>query len=151
GVRELIAAHIQTSGRDLEAAIDQLHTYVQLTNGAVTEETVFNILKTLGSGVYADGVDLNTVLEAAAAFYGFTLNELAGRKRTKEVAQARQIAMYLARTETDASFPQIAAALGGRDHTTVLYGCARIADLVKTDTTVANDLDKIRAQLARIN
>jgi chromosomal replication initiator protein len=146
-VRTLIAAKISTSARDLEGAIDQLHTYTQLTGQPITSPTARMVLKSLGTPVNQDGVSLSAVLEATAKYYGLTIDDLSSRKRTKIVAQARQLAMYLAREETDASLPQIGDALGGRDHSTIVHGCAKIASLLESDSSLAQDLANIRQVL----
>ena len=78
-------------------------------------------------------IDLPDVVAATAAHYGLLPVDLTGKNRTKAVNQGRQLAMYLARTLTDASLPQIGLALGGRDHSTVLHGCTRIAEALLTD------------------
>lgn len=148
-VRDLIAAQITTSVRDLESAVEQLRTYSQLTGQAVTLPAARQVLKILGSAPQRPGVTLVSVLEATAHHYGLTVQDLAGRKRTKEVALARQVAMYLAREEVGASLPQIGEALGGRDHSTVVYGCARIAELVQSDLAAAGDIAAIREQLGQ--
>ena len=62
--------------------------------------------------------------------YGVTLSEMQDSGRAKRVSFPRQVAMYLARTETDESFPTIGDYLGGRDHTTILYGYEKVAELL---------------------
>jgi chromosomal replication initiator protein len=146
-VRALMAGHITTSLRDLESAVEQLHTYSRLTGHAITEPVACMVLKALGSAVGQEAVSLDDVLAATARHYGISRADLAGRKRTRIVAQARQVAMYIARLETAASLPQVGEALGGRDHSTVVHGCARIASLLETDPALAQDVQAIRQQL----
>jgi chromosomal replication initiator protein len=147
-VRGMIAAGITTSARDLESAVEQLHTYTQLTGQMITAAAGQMVLKALGTPVSHAAVSLNMLVEATARHYGLTADDLASRKRTRIVAQARQMAMYLARAETDASLPQIGEALGGRDHSTILHGCARITALMETDSALAQDAQAIRQTLS---
>ena len=70
-----------------------------------------------------------------------------GRERTRQVALPRQIAMYLMREEGNISLPQIGEALGGRDHTTVMYGCDKISDLLERDDHFRRQVLEIREQL----
>jgi len=70
-----------------------------------------------------------------------------GRDRSRKVALPRQIAMYLMREEGNISLPQIGEALGGRDHTTVMYGCEKIADLLERDDQFRRQVIEIREQL----
>ena len=75
------------------------------------------------------------------------MDDLLSKRRTKAVVRARQIAMYLAREETAASFPQIGAALGGRNHSTVLHGYQKIAGEVDLDEDLRREVSDIRRQL----
>jgi chromosomal replication initiator protein len=143
-VRGLIAGRVEASARDLESAVEQLHTYAQLTRQPITGQMARMVLKSLGSSAAQDIVSLNAVVEAATSYFRLSPDDLAGRKRTQIIARARQLVMYLAREETTASLPQIGEALGGRDHSTVVHGCARIAALITTDATVAGDVESIR-------
>jgi chromosomal replication initiator protein len=144
-LRDLIAARIVNSVRDLESAIEQLHTYTGLTGQPLTRDVASTVLKSLGT---AGLVTLDMVLQTVAEYYGVPVEALAGRQRTRHIAQARQLAMYLAREETNASLPQIGEALGGRDHSTVVHGCARISELMAADSAVAQEVAAIRLVLA---
>jgi chromosomal replication initiator protein len=146
-VRSLIAGRITTSARDLESAVEQLHTYAQLTGQAITLPVARVVLRQLGSLTQQEAIPLSAVLEVTARYYGLTVEDLASRKRTKVIAQARQLAMYLAREETETSLPQIGQALGGRDHSTVVHGCTRIASLLASDPALAQDIAAIRRML----
>lgn len=148
-VRDLIAARISTSVRDLESAIEQLDTYTGLTHQPISVMTASRVLKTLGTSGQLETVSLETVLEATSQYYRLSMTDLASRKRTKIIVQARQLAMYLARESTDATLPQIGEALGGRDHSTVMHGCAKIASMIASDMTLANDVSEIRALLSQ--
>jgi chromosomal replication initiator protein len=75
------------------------------------------------------------------------MERMLGRDRSKEVALPRQIAMYLLREEANISLPQIGLALGGRDHTTILYGIEKITDLLERDDRLRRQLIDIREQL----
>jgi chromosomal replication initiator protein len=73
--------------------------------------------------------------------------DLCGPRRTRQLALPRQVAMYLIREETDESLPRIGQALGGRDHTTVMYGYERIADRLETDEGLRRQVIAIRSSL----
>ncbi len=73
------------------------------------------------------------VLHAVSRTFGVSEERLLGRERTREVALPRQIAMYLMREEGGVSLPRIGDFVGGRDHTTVLYACDKVNDLMETD------------------
>jgi chromosomal replication initiator protein len=75
------------------------------------------------------------------------MERLLSRDRSRKVALPRQIAMYLLREESNISLPQIGDALGGRDHTTVMYGCDKIADLLERDDRLRRQVIDIRERL----
>jgi chromosomal replication initiator protein len=87
------------------------------------------------------------VIRKVADVFGVTLERILGRDRSREVALPRQIAMYLLREEAKISLPQIGEALGGRDHTTVMYGCDKIADLLERDDRLRRQIIDLREQL----
>jgi chromosomal replication initiator protein len=146
-VLELLAARLTTNVRDLESAIDQLDTYSGLTSQAVTRELALMVLRALGADqARAERTALERVLSAVAAHYRLSVSDLASPKRTKAIARARQMAMYVAREFSDASLKQIGEALK-RDHSTVAHGCAKIAAQLAHDSALSADLEAIRAAL----
>ncbi|MCC7206850.1 MAG: chromosomal replication initiator protein DnaA [Anaerolineae bacterium] len=145
-VCDLLAARITGGVRDLEAAVEQIHTNVSLTGQAI-HAAAEHVLRTLGAPARASAVTLDGLLDAVAAFYGLNVDDLVGRKRAKAIVRARQVAMYLARECTDASLPLIGQALGGRDHSTVLHGCVRIAEMLAGEPGFKDELDSLRTRL----
>jgi chromosomal replication initiator protein len=75
------------------------------------------------------------------------MDDLASASRKRSIAYPRQVAMYIARNETDASLPQIGTYLGGRDHTTIMYGCDKIASEVETNSSTRREVLEIKARL----
>lgn len=146
-VLELLATRLVTNVRDLQSAIEQLDTYSGLTSQAVTRELALMVLRTLGAErAHAERTSLGRVLQVVAAHYRLSVSDLASRKRTKAIATARQMAMYVARELSDASLAQIGSALN-RDHSTVAHGCTRIAEQIAHDSALSADFEAIRATL----
>ena len=140
-----IAESIQENIRELEGALTRVMAYADLLGHAVTLEIANSALadllprhRTLTAG---------QILLNVAEYFHFSSEVLTGRDRTKETAWARQVAMYLIRAETDASLPTIGEVLGGRDHTTVMYGCDKVADRIERDDSARKQLIAIRAGL----
>jgi len=141
----LIASQIQSNIRELEGALNRVAALSRLTDQPLTPEVAEAALSNLlprRSKLTAD-----QIIETVAHHFGLEVGALEGRNRSRAIARPRQIAMYLVREETEASLPQIGAALGGRDHTTVLYGCDRIADLIEEDTKLRREVIALRQQL----
>lgn len=94
-------------------------------------------------------VMIKTIKEEVAAFYGFTVLELESHRRHVKPTFARQVAMYLSSIMTHKSMPDIGTYFGGRDHTTVLHGRNKIAQLVETDPATAEAITKIKDHIMR--
>jgi chromosomal replication initiator protein len=143
-----IARQIQNNIRELEGALNRVVAYVQLTGYPATIKTAEMAL----ADILARPVTLtpDEIVEEVARYYNFNTDALRGRGRTKEIALSRQIAMYLAREETQASLPQIGEALG-RDHTTVLYGYDKINQQIEEDDGLRRDILAIRERLYDVN
>ena len=87
------------------------------------------------------------VVRSVADAFGVPIERMLGRDRSQEVALPRQIAMYLLREESNISLPQIGEVLGGRDHTTVMYGCEKINDLIERDDRLRRRVVEIREHI----
>jgi chromosomal replication initiator protein len=144
-VIEMIARCIQNNIRELEGALNRLCAYSDLTNSEITE--------TLAKTALADyitqqqSVNPEHIVGVVASAFGVERARLIGRERTQEIALPRQVAMYLLREETHQSLPQIGETLGGRDHTTVMYACDKVAGLIERDDRVRSQVMQIREQL----
>lgn len=136
-----IARKFQSNIRELEGALTRIVAYADLRGVPIDAELIDSALADLLPS--RTKIDPEQIINVVADTYGITIDKIMGRERTKMVARPRQIAMYLLREETDISLPQIGEALGGRDHTTVMYGHEKISDLMERD-------DKTRRQVLEI-
>jgi len=144
-ILDVIATRIQSNIRELEGALNRVLALSKLSDQPLTAqvaETALSQLLPQRSQVTAE-----QIVEAVAHHFSVKVPALQGRSRTRTIARPRQIAMYLIREETGASLPQIGAMLGGRDHTTVLYGCERIADLIEEDDSLRHEVVTLRQRL----
>jgi chromosomal replication initiator protein len=142
---EMIARRVQSNIRELEGALTRVVAYADLSGVPLSAQLVDSALADLlprRTEVQADEV-VRTVAEK----FGVPMDEMLGRGRSRKVALPRQIAMYLLREEANISLPQIGETLGGRDHTTVMYGCDKIADLLERDDRLRRQVIEIREQL----
>jgi chromosomal replication initiator protein len=132
-VIEIIAKNISTNVRDLEAALTKLLAYSELVHRDITLEIAQNQLKDVFSQSKQGNVTIDNILRVVADFYKLSYNDLKGKKRTKNIAFPRQVAMYIARDITEYSTTELGFEFGGRDHTTVMHGCQRIEERLKLD------------------
>ncbi len=144
-VIDLIAHRIQSNIRELEGALNRVIAHASLMRCPLTVEVAINALQDFGPAPGSLSVD--QIIEAVAQFYNLETKDLLGRRRSKDIVTARQMAMYLAREETNASLPQIGRALGGRDHTTVLHGYEKIRAQVEEDDRLRREMLAIRELL----
>ncbi len=125
-ILELIATRISSNVRALEGALIRAVAYAELNGLPLTRELAEGLL----TPEPGDGqLDIAAIKAEIASQYQITVTELEGENRDKRVAQARQIAIYLARELTGSSFPEIARAFGGRDHSTMVRAYRKIKDL----------------------
>ena len=144
-ILEYIAHQIQSNIRELEGALTRVLAFSDLSGKALdlelTKMALVDFLPEIGTP------DPNQILNIVAKAYNLTNEELLSRNRSKSIALPRQVAMYLLREVGNASLPQIGQQLGGRDHTTVMYACEKVADLIERDDMFRRQVFQIRDQL----
>jgi chromosomal replication initiator protein len=134
-VIEFVAAGVQANVRELEGALLRLLAQVQLEGGALTVETARHCLHDLMKQT-GPIIKLSDIESTAAIFFGLTTADLHTSRKTRTIALARGIAMYLARKHTDMSFPEIGRYMGKKDHSTVILASRRIRRLLDADESV---------------
>lgn len=144
-VIEFIAQQVPSNIRELEGALNRVLALARMMSYPLTVQTAQRALSDMMRP--ATKVTFDDILTAVAAHYHLQLDDLTGPRRSREIAIARQVAMYLARELTDMSLPQIGQALGGRDHTTVMHGCDKIAALFEKDESVRREVLEIKNRL----
>jgi len=146
-VIELIARQVQSNIRELEGALNRVIADAQLTGVPLTVETASATLADLLARPMSVSVD--QIIRLVAEYYGVEIQAMCGQSRSKELVRPRHIAMFLAREEAGASLPQIGAAMGGRDHTTIMYGVNKIAEELEQDDSLRREMIAIRDRLYR--
>ncbi|MBV9163495.1 MAG: chromosomal replication initiator protein DnaA [Pseudonocardiales bacterium] len=125
-VLEFIAARIERNIRELEGALIRVTAFASLNRQPVDNQLAEIVLRDLIPDDQAHEIGAPNIMAVTAEFFGLTIDDLCGPGKTKHVAQARQIAMYLCRELTDLSLPRIGQTFGGRDHTTVMHADRKI-------------------------
>lgn len=140
-----IAHQVQSNIRELEGALNRVTAYARLAHAPLTVNLATTALAELLARPAL--ISINAVLQTVSEYYGIDIPTMVGKGRSKEMVRPRQVAMYLAREETGASLPEIGQALGGRDHTTVMYGVEKIAQEIEQDDSLRRDILAIRERL----
>src|SRR5574341_1319727 len=144
-ILEGIARRVQSNIRELEGALNRILAFADLSGSSLTpslvEVALADLLPQRGD------LEPGRVVDLVARAFNLSVEKLLGRDRSRSVALPRQIAMYLLREEANVSLPQIGEALGGRDHTTVMYAIEKVADLLERDDRLRKQVVQIRQQL----
>jgi chromosomal replication initiator protein len=142
---EYIASRYTSNIRELEGALIRAIAYISISGLSMTVENIAPVLDTPVEKVAASP---ETIIDVVACFFKVSVEDLKGNSRRREISQARQMGMYLMRQHTDLSLPRIGEEFGGKDHTTVMYSCEKIAKQLPLD----RELDRTISQLSdRIN
>ena len=139
-VIEYIATNYTSNIRELEGALIRAVAYISISGLPMTVESITPVLNPPTEKV-ATTPDI--VLMVIAEVYDVLIEDLKGNSRRREISQARQIGMYLMRHHTDLSLPRIGEEFGGKDHTTVMYSCEKIAQLRDSDPNMAQTLRQL--------
>ena len=121
-----IASRIDNNIRELEGALTRVVAYASLMNQPINNELATEALKDIFSTTKTKEITLELIQEIVASYFKIKLDDLFAKKRTRNLAFPRQIAMYLCRELTDTSLPRIGEMFGGRDHTTVIHAHDKI-------------------------
>ncbi|MGA9531175.1 MAG: chromosomal replication initiator protein DnaA [Anaerolineales bacterium] len=144
---ELIAQQVQSNIRELEGALTRVLAFSDLSGVELDRDVVE---RALADFLPRDGgLSAEQIIGVVAEHFGVDEDRMLSRDRSHDVALPRQVAMFLIRKETESSLPAIGKILGGRDHTTVMYGCEKIGDLIETDDRLRRQVMAIRETLYR--
>jgi chromosomal replication initiator protein len=146
GVLEFLAHRISTNVRVLEGALMRLFAFGSLVgreiNLELAQECLSDILRSTERKI-----TIEEIQRKVSEHYNIRISDIVGPKRLRAFARPRQVAMYLSKTLTTRSLPEIGRRFGGRDHTTVMHGVRRIEELKGKDSQIAEDLELLRRAL----
>ena len=142
-----IAKTVTHNGRDLEGALNRLLAHNKLTGQSVTLEMAEREVRDLIRPQEPKRVKIEDIQRVVARQYNVSRSDLLSSRRTANVVRPRQVAMYLAKTLTLRSLPEIGRRFGGRDHTTVLHAVRKIEGLVGADMALAEEIEILKRQL----
>jgi chromosomal replication initiator protein len=147
-VIQFLSITMKSNIRELEGSLVRLGAYASLTGQVITLELAKNLLRDV-IGDKKKIVAMDDIQEAVCSQFHVKLTELKSRRRSKTLVHPRQIAMYLCRELTDASYPEIGRQFGGKDHTTIIHACRQVAKAKETDTTLQTTLETLKEQILR--
>ena len=146
-VLAFVARSIRSNGRDLEGAINRLLAHTTLTGAPLTVEAAEVAIRDLIRTHEPKRVKIEDIQKLVANHYSVSRADILSSRRTAVVVKPRQVAMFLAKTLTMRSLPEIGRRFGGRDHTTVLHAVRKIEALSATDTALREELELLKHML----
>ena len=141
-----LAQKIRSNVRELEGALKRVIANAHFTGNAITTPFIKESLKDL-LALQDKQVSIDNIQRVVADYYKIKISDLLSKRRSRSVARPRQVAMSLSKELTNHSLPEIGDAFGGRDHTTVLHGCRKVAQLRETDTDIREDYQNLLRHL----
>lgn len=138
GTAFFIAKQVRSNVRELEGALKRVIAFARFNKLPISIEVAKEALKDL-LAVQNRQISIENIQKTVADYFKIKVADMYSKKRTRNLARPRQMAMYLARELTDLSFPDIGQAFGGRDHTTVLHACGKIEELKSSDQNLRRD------------
>ena len=147
-VIQFLSITMKSNIRELEGSLVRLGAYASLTGQVITLDLAKNVLRDL-IGDKKKIVAMDDIQEAVCAQFHVKMTELKSRRRSKTLVHPRQIAMYLCRELTDASYPEIGRQFGGKDHTTIIHACRQVTKAKETDTVLQTTIETLKEQILR--
>jgi len=143
----LIAKNLRSNVRELEGALNRVIASCELSR---SEPSLANVKKILSDIIHSGkkkGITFKQIIEAVAEYYDIATQDLVNRSRRRDIVRPRQIAMYLMRSELQASYPGIGEQLGGRDHTTAMHSYEKISKELEQDDALEQELNVIKSTI----
>ncbi|MEZ5791736.1 MAG: chromosomal replication initiator protein DnaA [Nitratireductor sp.] len=143
-IRHYVARQVTTSGRDVEGAFNQLLVQHRFCDGPMALEDLDKMLGHLIRSGDVRRVRIEDIQRIVARQFSVSKNDLLSNRRTRAIVRPRQIAMYLAKTMTPRSLPEIGRRFGGRDHTTVLHAVRKVEEMAGQDQKLAREIELLK-------
>jgi len=147
-VIQLLATNLKSNIREIEGALIRLGAYASLTGQKITVDMAKNTLRDLLGGK-RKVITVEDIQETVASRFHIKISDLKSKRRTKTLVYPRQIAMFLCRDMTDASFPEIGRDFGGKDHTTIIHACKQIQKSQESDSVLRTTLASLKEEIGK--
>lgn len=146
-VIDFLAHKVQSNIRELEGSLNRVAAFAELHGLPISVEVATSALADLLGSARRKRITAEQIIQAVSEHYGIDVRVMQGRSRSRNIVVPRQVAMYLLREETESSLVDIGQMLGGRDHTTVMYGCEKISEEINADNRLRSEVLAIREKL----
>ena len=147
-VTQFLANNLKSNIRQIEGALKRLGAYASLMGNRITVDVAKNCLRDL-LGSQRHIVTMEDIQEIVAKRFHIKISDLRSKRRTKTLVHPRQVAMYLSRELTDASFPEIGREFGNKDHTTVIHAYRQVQRSLGTDSALMRTIESIKEEITK--
>ena len=137
-----LATNVKSNIRELEGSLIRLGAYASLTGRQISLDLARNVLRDIITEK-EKVLSLDEIIKLVAEHFQVRVSEMKSKKRTRNLVQPRQIAMYLCRHVANASFPEVGKAFGGKDHTTVLHACRQVEERRQADMKLDAEVEAL--------
>lgn len=146
-VLDYVAQVVSSNGRDLDGALNRLVCRAEFSDSPITLEIAEMAIADLVGVREPRRIRIEDIQKVVASHYNVSKHDLLSARRTRAIVRPRQIAMYLAKTMTPRSFPEIGKRFGGRDHTTVLHAVRKVEELAAADEALKQEIELLRRMI----
>lgn len=144
-----IANNIDTNIRELEGALVRVIAYAAIQGKEINSNLASEALQSIVGPNHKTALSIEEIINQVSRFYQISVQDIKGKKRTKEIVYPRQIAMYLARELTDVSFPKIGEDFGNKNHTTVIHAYEKVSESIKSDASLKDQINQLKDRLTK--
>ena len=142
-VLDFIASNIKNNIRELEGALNRICANFELTGKKINIENSKELLSDLISA-HDKNISINNIHKQVSSYYNLEISDMSSSRRSINIARPRQIAMFLCKSLTSFSYPEIGKAFGGKDHTTVLHAVKKIESLISVDEKLKKQISHLK-------
>ena len=146
---EFVAKKLHNNVRELEGAINHIKAYSVLNGVRPNLATAQNAIASVVSENMPSAISVDLIIDTVARYYNISVEEIKGKKRTANIAQARQVAMFITRDLTNLSLEDVGKAFGGKDHTTVLHSVNKVEDCLQIDPKLNRDISELKENIKK--
>ena len=146
-VIDYIAKNVQTNVRDLEGCLTKMIGYAELVGKTVTIEIAQQQLRDIFSSPLSGTITVENIQKVVANHYNISIADIKSNKRSTKFVIPRQIAIFISRNLTEYSYPELGSEFGGRDHSTMMHSYEKIADAIKTDSSLDTTIQQLMRKI----
>ena len=146
-VLDYIASSVNSNIRELEGSLTSLYAHARLMGTPITLDLARSALNHLVKAQESRKVTAELIIEIVAERFGVSPGDITGKRRSREIAAPRQVAMYICREMTQMSTNAIGQAFGNRDHTTVMHGCDKVTESMSADLAFRHRVEELMRQI----